>query len=89
MRCSPMMPFNGAASIAGEVFDEMAGSGGSNNAAAEFVNLLDTNTVDIGQAFFADFDYNETEGGVDDHGGEDEVEEVDEGVYQQAHTKKA
>ena len=52
------------------------------------MNLLDTNTVDIDQAPFADFDYNEMEGGVDDHGGEDEVEEVDEGAYEQAQAKK-
>ncbi|KAE8802163.1 Lactation elevated protein 1 [Hordeum vulgare] len=57
-----------------DVFDEMAGSGGSNNATVEFVNLLDTNAVDINQSPFADFDYNEIEGGMDDHGGEDEVE---------------
>ncbi|KAE8793849.1 Lactation elevated protein 1 [Hordeum vulgare] len=87
-RCSPTMPFNGVASTTGEVFNEMAGSGGSNNVAAEFVNLLDTNAVDIDQAPIAGFDYNEMEGGVDDHGGEYEVEEVDEGVYQQAQAKQ-
>ncbi|KAE8816247.1 Lactation elevated protein 1 [Hordeum vulgare] len=74
-RCSPTVPFNGVASTAGEVFDEMAGSGGSNNVAAKFVNLLDTNVVDIDQAPVACFDYNELKGGVDDHGGEDEVGE--------------
>ncbi|KAE8788437.1 Lactation elevated protein 1 [Hordeum vulgare] len=78
--------FNDATSIVGEVFDEMARSGGSNNVVAEFVNLLDTNGVDIDQASFADFDYNEMEGGVID--GEDEVKEVDEGAYQQAQAKK-
>ncbi|XBI20128.1 hypothetical protein VPH35_061488 [Triticum aestivum] len=67
------MPFNGAAPPASEVFDEMAGSGGSNNATTEFVNLLDTNAVDIDQAPFEPFDYNETEGGVDDHGCADEL----------------
>ncbi|KAE8789489.1 galacturonosyltransferase 14 [Hordeum vulgare] len=72
-RCSPMMPLNDAASTPYEMFDKMAGSGGSNNAAGEFVNLLDTNAVDIDQASIADFDYNEMEGGVDAHGGEDEV----------------
>ena len=46
------------------------------------------NLLDIDQAPFADFDYNEMEGGVDDHGGEDEVEEIDEGVYEQAQAKK-
>jgi hypothetical protein len=49
---------------------------------------LDTNTVDIDQAPNADFDYNEMDGGVDGHGGEDEVEEIDEGVYAQAQVKK-
>ncbi|KAE8792686.1 Lactation elevated protein 1 [Hordeum vulgare] len=50
-------------------------SGGSNNVAAEFVKLLATNAVEIDQAPIAGFDYNELEGSVDDHGGEDEVEE--------------
>ncbi|KAE8815973.1 hypothetical protein D1007_06512 [Hordeum vulgare] len=49
-RHSPTVPFYDAASTAGEVFDERAGSGGSNNAAAEFVNLLATNAIDIDQA---------------------------------------
>ena len=51
------------------------------------MNLLDTNAVDIDQAPFEPFDYNETEGGVDDHGGEEEVEEIDEGAYEQSQTK--
>ncbi|KAE8772813.1 hypothetical protein D1007_55117 [Hordeum vulgare] len=51
-RGTPTMPFNGAASTASEVFDEMAGS---NDATTEFVNLLDTNTVDIDQAPIGDF----------------------------------
>ena len=51
-------------------------SDGSTNATAEFVNLLDTNTADIDQAPFAAFDYNETEGGVDDHGGEEELHHI-------------
>ncbi|KAE8802994.1 galacturonosyltransferase 14 [Hordeum vulgare] len=67
-RDAPAMSFNDAAPPASEVFDEMAGSGGSNNPTSEFVNLLDTNAVDTDQALFAAFDYNETEGGVDDHG---------------------
>ena len=45
---------------------------------------MDTNVVDIDQAPFAEFDYNETEGGMDDHGGEDGLEEIDEGAYEQA-----
>ncbi|KAE8794512.1 galacturonosyltransferase 14 [Hordeum vulgare] len=89
MRRSLTVPFYDAASTAAEVFNERAGSGGSNNAAAEFVNLLATNAVDIDQALIAGFDYNELEGGVDDHGSEDEVEEVDEGTYQQSQGKKA
>ncbi|KAE8797121.1 ALA-interacting subunit 1 [Hordeum vulgare] len=40
------MPFNGVAPPTSEVFDEMAGSGGSNNPTFEFVNLLDTNVVE-------------------------------------------
>ena len=44
--------------------------------------MLDTNAVDIDQAPFADFNYNEMEG-------EDEVEEVDEGAYEQAQAKKS
>ncbi|KAE8782516.1 galacturonosyltransferase 14 [Hordeum vulgare] len=75
-RRSPMVPFYGAASTAGDVFDERAGSYGSNNAAAEFVNLLATNAVDIDQAPITDFYYNEMEGGIDDDTGEDEVEEA-------------
>ena len=53
------------------------------------MNLLDTNAVDIDRVQFADFDYNETEGGVDDHGGEDEVEEVDEGRMRKRKQEKA
>nr|XP_045089502.1 uncharacterized protein LOC123497228 [Aegilops tauschii subsp. strangulata] len=88
-RGSPAMPLNGAAFTASEVFDEMAGIGGSNNATTEFVNLLDTNAVDIDQAPFAAFDYNEMEGGVDDHSDEEELEEIDEGEYEQAQARKS
>ncbi|XP_044947533.1 uncharacterized protein LOC123396757 [Hordeum vulgare subsp. vulgare] len=73
------MSSNSVASTASEVFDEMAGSGGLNNVAVEFVNLLKTNAVDIDQAPIAGFDYNELEGGVDDHDGEDEVEKKKDG----------
>ena len=62
-------------------------SGGSNNASAEFVNLLDTNAIDIDQAPFAAFDYNETEGSVDDHGDEEEPEAIDEGAYEQSQAR--
>ncbi|KAE8817636.1 Lactation elevated protein 1 [Hordeum vulgare] len=65
---APAMPFNDAAPPASEVFDEMAGSGGSNNATTEFVNMLDTNAVDIDQASFKPFEYNEKDGNMDDHG---------------------
>ncbi|KAE8784707.1 galacturonosyltransferase 14 [Hordeum vulgare] len=85
---SPVVPFYGVVSTASEVFDERAGSGGSNNVDAEFVNLLATHAVDIDQGPVAGFDYNELEGGVDDHDGEDEVEEVDDGTYQQSQGKK-
>ncbi|KAE8807201.1 Lactation elevated protein 1 [Hordeum vulgare] len=57
---APAMPFNDVAPPASEAFHEMAGSGGSNNATTEFVNMLDTNAVDIDQAPFKPFDYNET-----------------------------
>ncbi|KAE8807163.1 Lactation elevated protein 1 [Hordeum vulgare] len=82
------MSSNSVASTASEVFDEMAGSGGLNNVAVEFVNLLKTNAVDIDQAPIAGFDYNELEGGVDDHDGEDEVEKVDEGRISKCKQKK-
>ncbi|KAE8819995.1 Lactation elevated protein 1 [Hordeum vulgare] len=42
------MPFNDAAPPASEVFDEMAGSGGSSNATTEFVNMLDKDEDDDG-----------------------------------------
>ncbi|KAE8780238.1 galacturonosyltransferase 14 [Hordeum vulgare] len=80
-RRSPTMPSCGDVSTTGKVFDERAGSRGSNNAAAEFVHLLATNAVDIDQAPINGFDYNELEGGVDDHDAEDEVKEIDEGTY--------
>ncbi|KAE8785358.1 putative galacturonosyltransferase 14 [Hordeum vulgare] len=80
-----MIPFNDVASTANEVFNKMVGS---NDATAEFVNFLDTNNVDIDQAPICDFNYNEMDGGVDSHGGEDEVEDIDEVVYDQAQAKK-
>ena len=48
------------------------------------MNLLDTNVVDIDEASFTAFEYDETEGGVDDHGGEEELEEIDELAYEQS-----
>ncbi|KAE8810692.1 hypothetical protein D1007_12623 [Hordeum vulgare] len=75
-RGTPTMPLNGATSIASEVFDEMASS---NDATTKFINLFDTNTFDIDQASIGDLNYKEIDGGVDGHGGEDEVEEIDEG----------
>ncbi|KAE8795376.1 glutathione s-transferase t3-like [Hordeum vulgare] len=83
-RRSPTVTFYGAASTTRDVFDQTVGSGGSNNAAAELVHLLATNAIDIDQARIAGSDYSELEGGVDDHGGEDEVKEVDAGTYQQS-----
>ena len=41
------------------------------------MNLLDTNAVDIDQAPFEPFNYNETKTGVDDHGCADELEEIE------------
>ncbi|KAE8772125.1 hypothetical protein D1007_55913 [Hordeum vulgare] len=58
--------------------------GGSNNPTSEFMNLLDTNAVDIDQAPFATFDYNETKGGVDDHGCEDDLAEIEAEAYEQS-----
>ncbi|KAE8795649.1 putative galacturonosyltransferase 14 [Hordeum vulgare] len=81
------VPSYDATTTTDEVFDETSGSCGSNDAAAEFVHLLATNAVDIDQAPIGGFDYNELEGGVDDHSGEDEVEEIDEGAYQQSQVK--
>ncbi|KAE8785620.1 galacturonosyltransferase 14 [Hordeum vulgare] len=77
------MPLNDSAPPAAEVFDEMAGSGGSNNATTEFMNMLDTNAVDIDQASFEPFNYNETDGGVDDHGAADELEEIEAEAFEQ------
>ncbi|KAE8778075.1 hypothetical protein D1007_49053 [Hordeum vulgare] len=74
-RRSSTVPSYGAASTTREVFNERTGSGGLNNVVAEFMNLLATNAVDIDQASIVGFEYNELEGGVDGHGGEDEVEE--------------
>ncbi|KAE8816072.1 galacturonosyltransferase 14 [Hordeum vulgare] len=58
-------------------------SGGLNNATTEFMNMLDTNAVDIDQASFEPFDYNETDGGVDDHGCADELEEIEAEAFEQ------
>ena len=49
--------------------------------------MLDTNAVDIDQAPFKPFDYNETEGGVDDHGCADELEEIEAEAYEQSQAK--
>ena len=51
------------------------------------MNLLDTNAVDIDQAPFEPFDYNETEGGVDDHGCADELEEIEAEAFEQSQSK--
>ncbi|KAE8793098.1 putative galacturonosyltransferase 14 [Hordeum vulgare] len=81
------MPLNDSAPPAAEVFDEMAGSGGSNNATTEFMNMLDMNAVDIDQASFKPFNYNETDGGVDDHGVADELEEIEVEAFEQSQAK--
>ncbi|KAE8770660.1 putative galacturonosyltransferase 14 [Hordeum vulgare] len=84
---APAMPFNDAAPPASEVFDEMTRSGCSNNATTEFVNMLDTNAADIDQASFEPFYYNETDGGVDDHGCADELEEIEAEAFEQSQAK--
>ena len=52
------------------------------------MQILDDNTVDIDKAPIGDYGYNEMDGGVHGHGEEeDEVEEVEEGVFDQAQAK--
>ena len=51
------------------------------------MNLLDTNPVDIDQAPFEPFNYNETEGSVDDHGCADELEEIEAEAFEQSQAK--
>ncbi|KAE8817553.1 Lactation elevated protein 1 [Hordeum vulgare] len=84
---TPAMLLNDVAPPAAEVFDEMAGSGGSNNATTECMNMLDTNAVDIDQASFEPFNYNETDDGVDDHGAADELEEIEAEAFEQSQAK--
>ncbi|KAE8767320.1 galacturonosyltransferase 14 [Hordeum vulgare] len=84
---APTMPFNDVTPLTSEVFDGMAGSGGSKNATTEFMNMLDTNAVDIDQASFETFDYNETDIGVDDHGCADELEEIEAEAFEQSQAK--
>ncbi|KAE8790417.1 putative galacturonosyltransferase 14 [Hordeum vulgare] len=84
---APAMPFNDVAPPASEVFDEMARSGGSNNATTEFMNMLDTNAVDIDQVSFKPFDYNETDGGMDGHGCADDLEEIKAKAFEQSQAK--
>ena len=62
-------------------------SGGSNNATTEFVNLLDTNAVDIDQAPFEPFNYNEMEGGVGDHGCADDLAEIEAEAFENSQAK--
>ncbi|KAE8814316.1 Lactation elevated protein 1 [Hordeum vulgare] len=81
------MPLNNSAPPAAEVFDKMAGRSGSNNATNEFMNMLDTNAVDIDQASFEPFNYNETDGGVDDHGVADELEEIEAEAFEQSQAR--
>ncbi|KAE8779963.1 putative galacturonosyltransferase 14 [Hordeum vulgare] len=60
---------------------------GSNNATNEFMNMLDTNAVDIDQASFEPFNYNETDDGVDDHGVADELEEIEAEAFEQSQAR--
>ena len=50
------------------------------------MNLLDANAVDIDQAPFA-FEYYEPEGGVDGHGCEDELAEIEAEAFEQSQSK--
>ncbi|KAE8780574.1 galacturonosyltransferase 14 [Hordeum vulgare] len=84
---APAMPFNDGAPPTREVFDEMAGSGGSNNATTEFLSMLDTNVVDIDQASFEPFDYNEMDDDVDDHGAADELDEIEAEAFEKSQAK--
>ena len=49
--------------------------------------MLDTNAVDIDQASSEPFNYNETDGGVDDHGATDELEEIEAEAFEQSQAK--
>ena len=51
------------------------------------MNLLDTNAVDIDQAPFEPFDYNETDDSVDDHGCADELEEIEAESFEESQSK--
>ena len=54
------------------------------DATDDFVQMLDDNNVDIDQATIGEYGYNEMDVGVHGHGEEDDVEEVDEGLYDEA-----
>ncbi|KAE8785455.1 putative galacturonosyltransferase 14 [Hordeum vulgare] len=70
---------------AANVFDEMDASDDLHDATAEFVHLLDDNTVDIHQASFGDYSYDELDDGLHGHDKEEYgVEEVDRGVRPRA-----
>ncbi|KAE8786195.1 Lactation elevated protein 1 [Hordeum vulgare] len=78
------MPAGDNATVATNVFYEMGASG-----TAEFVHLLDDNTVDIEQAPINHYDYNELDGGVHDHGEEEDgVVKVDKAAFDQEQAKK-
>ncbi|KAE8770433.1 Lactation elevated protein 1 [Hordeum vulgare] len=49
--------------------------------------MWDTNAVDIDQASFEPFNYNEADGGVDDHGAADELEEVEAEALEQSQAR--
>ncbi|KAE8773352.1 Lactation elevated protein 1 [Hordeum vulgare] len=49
--------------------------------------MLDTNAVEIDQASFEPFDYNETDVGVDDHGAADGLEEIEAEAFEESQAK--
>ncbi|KAE8808215.1 Lactation elevated protein 1 [Hordeum vulgare] len=83
------MPVDVYATAASSVFDEMVARDGSHNAIAEFVHLLEDNTIDIDQAPIGDYGYNESDGVVHDHSEEEDgVKEIDKAMYDQEQAKK-
>ncbi|KAE8779033.1 putative galacturonosyltransferase 14 [Hordeum vulgare] len=84
-----MMLTDGYATATTNVFDEMGARGGLHSGTAEFVHLLDDNTIDIEQAPINYYGYNELDGGVHDHVEEDDgVMEVDKAAFDQEQAKK-
>ncbi|KAE8820046.1 putative galacturonosyltransferase 14 [Hordeum vulgare] len=84
------MSIDNAAAPAPRVFDEMGASCSNNfhDASAKFVHVLDDNTADIDRAPIGDYDCNEMDDGEHGHGEEEnEVEEVEKGVFDQEQAK--